>query len=65
MDYRLVLIQLGITPNYKGYHQMLTALEIVEADLEALTLVTKRPYPAVWRSDLMRVGSRWNEIYGP
>ena len=47
MDYRLVLMRLGITPNYKGFYQMLTALEIVEADPEALTLVTKRLYPAV------------------
>ena len=29
MDYHAILLQLGITPNYKGYHQMLTALEIV------------------------------------
>ena len=27
MDYHAILLQLGITPNYKGYHQMLTALE--------------------------------------
>ena len=39
MDY---LIQLGITPNYKGYNLMLTALEIINADPEALTLVIKR-----------------------
>ena len=31
MDYRLVLMRLGITPNYKGYRQPLTALEIVKA----------------------------------
>lgn len=29
MDYPSILLQLGITPNYKGFHQMLTALEIV------------------------------------
>ena len=47
MDYHAILLQLGITPNYKGYHQMLTALEIVEANPEALTMVTKWLYPAV------------------
>ena len=41
MDYHAILLQLGITPNYKGYHQMLTALEIVEANPEALTMVPK------------------------
>ncbi len=30
-----------------GYHQMLTVIEIVKADPEALTLETKRLYPAV------------------
>lgn len=54
MDYRLVLIQFGITPNYKGYHQMLTALEIAEVDPEVLTLVTKRLYPAIV-SDIMLI----------
>lgn len=29
MDYHAILLQLGITPNYKGFHQMLTTLEIV------------------------------------
>lgn len=26
MDYHAILLQLGITPNYKGFHQMLTTL---------------------------------------
>lgn len=47
MDYHAILLQLGIAPNYKGYHQMLTALEIVEANPESLTMVTKWLYPAV------------------
>lgn len=47
MDYRPILLQLGITPNYKDFHQMLTVLGIVEANPEALTMVTKWLYPAV------------------
>lgn len=27
MDYRPILLQLGITPNYKGYHQLLTVFK--------------------------------------
>ena len=58
MDYRPILLQLGITPNYKGYHQMLTALEIVDADPETLTLVTKRLYPSVTK----RHHASWKQV---
>lgn len=58
MDYRPILLQLGITPNYKGYHQMLTALEIVEANPETLTMVTKGLYLAVakWHQ------TKWKQV---
>ena len=46
MDYRPILLRLGITPNYKVYHRMLTALEIIEADLEAPMMVTMWLYPS-------------------
>ena len=58
MDYRLVLMRLGVAPNYKGYHQMLTELGIVEVDPEALTLVTKRLYPAIAK----RHHARWKQV---
>ena len=58
MDYRPILLQLGITPNYKGFHQMLTALEIVEANPEALTMVTKWLYPAVAK----RHHASWKQV---
>ena len=58
MDYHAILLQLGITPNYKGYHQMLTALEIVEANPEALTMVTKWLYPAVAK----RHQTNWKQV---
>lgn len=56
--YHAILLQLGITPNYKGYHQMLTALEIVEANPEALTMVTKWLYPAVAK----RHQTNWKQV---
>ena len=58
MDYRPILLQLGITPNYKGFYQMLTALEIVEANPEALTMVTKWLYPAVAK----RHQTNWKQV---
>lgn len=58
MDYHAILLQLGIAPNYKGYHQMLTALEIVEANPEALTMVTKWLYPAVAK----RHQTNWKQV---
>lgn len=58
MDYRLVLMRLEITPNYKGYRQMLTALEIVESNPEALTRVTKWLYPAVAK----RHQTNWKQV---
>ena len=47
MDYSTILLRLRITPNYMGYHQMLTAPKIFDANPEALTMVTKWLYPAV------------------
>ena len=47
MDYRPILLRLGITPNYKVYHRMLTALEIIEADLEAPMMVTMSLYQSI------------------
>ncbi|WP_317380607.1 sporulation initiation factor Spo0A C-terminal domain-containing protein [uncultured Intestinimonas sp.] len=58
MDYPSILFQLGITPNYAGFHQMLTALEIVEANPETLTLVTKWLYPAVAK----RHQTNWKQV---
>lgn len=58
MDYHAILLQLGIAPNYKGYHQMLTALEIVEANPESLTMVTKWLYPAVAK----RHQTNWKQV---
>ena len=58
MDYHAILLQLGITPNYKGYHQMHTALEIDEANPEALTMVTKWLYPAVAK----RHQTNWKQV---
>ena len=42
-----VLKNLGITPNYIGFHQTITAVEIVCQEPSALFLVTKDLYPAV------------------
>jgi len=58
MDYRPILFQLGITPNYKGFYQMLTALEIIEDNPEALTMVTKWLYPAVAK----RHQTNWRQV---
>lgn len=58
MDYHAILLQLGITPNYKCFHQMLTALEVVEANPESLTMVTKWLYPAVAK----RHQTNWKQV---
>lgn len=42
-----VLQELGITPNYKGFHQFAIALQLCMENPERLTLVTKLLYPDV------------------
>lgn len=49
MNIHELLYRLGVTPNYKGYHQVVAAAEIAAREPGALTLVTKRLYPEVAR----------------
>lgn len=45
--WRKLLLCLGITPNYKGFHFLLTCLELLQNDPMALLQVTKSLYPVV------------------
>lgn len=45
--WRKLLLCLGITPNYKGFHFLLTCLELLQSDPMALLQVTKSLYPVV------------------
>lgn len=58
MSRREKLIQLGITPNYIGFYQLLFALELVSREPDALLLVTKRLYPAVAKE----FGTTWKAV---
>lgn len=48
-DTRIITLlrELGITPNYKGFHQLAMALQLCMEKPERLTLVTKLLYPDV------------------
>ena len=43
----LLLLRLGITPNYAGFHQTVCAVELAVRTPRALTMVSKECYPAV------------------
>jgi len=47
MSYRALLTDLGITPNYIGFRQVITAAELAKEDPDSLLMVTKALYPAV------------------
>lgn len=42
-----LLLWLGITPNYRGFHLILDALEILQAHPGAPLLLTKEVYPRI------------------
>lgn len=42
-----LLIRLGVTPNYVGFHQLNFAVELAQQQPEPLLLVTKQIYPTV------------------
>lgn len=42
-----LLIRLGITPNYVGFHQTRSAVELARRQPDQLFLVTKQIYPEV------------------
>ena len=47
MNLSTLLFRLGITPNYKAYHQIITAITLSSENTGLLMLVTKQLYPAV------------------
>ena len=47
MNLSTLLFRLGITPNYKAYHQLITAITLSSENTGLLMLVTKQLYPAV------------------
>lgn len=56
--YHNLLMQLGITPNYAGFSQILFALNLIRQDPEKLQLVTKSLYPAVAKE----FGTSWKAV---
>ena len=47
MNLSTLLFRLGITPNYKAYHQIITAITLSSENTGLLMLVTKQLDPAV------------------
>ena len=54
-NYHDTLKRLGITPNYIGFHQTITAGEVAKRDPDMLVLDTKSGYPEV----AIAFGTRW------
>ncbi len=46
----ILLLRLGLTPNYKGFHLLCAALTLLERNPDALLLVTKRLYPVLGKA---------------
>lgn len=57
-ELQALLSRLGVTQNYKGYGQIVLAVELCREEPERLLLVTKWVYPAVAR----RYGTSWNAV---
>lgn len=53
-----ILQNLGVSPNYKGFFQMATALQLCMEEPSRLTLVTKQLYPDVAR----RYDTKWQSV---
>lgn len=53
-----MLYFIGLTPNYKGYRQLVQALQIAAEEPGSLELVTKWLYPAVAR----KCGTNWKAV---
>lgn len=58
MEIRELLLHLGVTPNYRAFSFLLTALDLLREDATALLLVTKRLYPAI----AQRHGTTWRAV---
>lgn len=58
MNCHLALKKLGITPNYVGFHQVLSAVEFVNQEPDALFSVTKTLYPAIAKE----YGTTWKAV---
>ncbi|MEA4934418.1 MAG: sporulation initiation factor Spo0A C-terminal domain-containing protein [Lawsonibacter sp.] len=57
-DCHLALKKLGITPNYIGFHQILSAVEFVNREPDALFSVTKTLYPTIAKE----YGTNWKAV---
>lgn len=58
MDLGKTLLWLGVTPNYKGYHQTLCATRLAAEKPDSLMLVTKHLYPTV----ASRCSTSWQAV---
>ena len=59
MNLSTLLFRLGITPNYKAYHQIITAITLSSENTGLLMLVTKQLYPAVERNIRLASDRAW------
>lgn len=53
-----ILKRMGITPNYIGFHQTLSAVSLVQSQPDYLFSVTKNLYPAVAKE----YGTSWKAV---
>lgn len=58
MNCHLTLKKLGITPNYIGFHQILSAVEFAHREPAALFSVTKTLYPTIAKE----YGTTWKAV---
>lgn len=47
MELSMLLFHLGITPNYKAYNQIITAISLTLKNADILLCMTKQLYPAI------------------
>lgn len=58
MELTALLFQLGITPNYKAYNQIISAISLALQDTGVLLFMTKRLYPDV----AQKHGTNWRAV---
>lgn len=57
-DLKSLLVDLEITPNYKGYGYIICAIQIISEKPESLQYVTKELYPVIARA----YGTDWKVV---
>lgn len=58
MELGMLLFRLGVTPNYKAYNQIITAVSLVLKNTGVLLFMTKQLYPEVAQEH----GTNWRAV---